>query len=357
MSQHLPEMQEESSQKSFVDVVANFVGAILILALVFGVKASRDSNQEVRPVSEPVAVAPIAKIEQPAPPPVDENLEEDLKTARKEALAAREEVEKVATRLVRIRQEVAGNDQQRVVLAMHKSLIEEDLARRRKALDTDKQDEFDVQRRIAEAEIKLDELTQQQVSLMSAPDVVEELENSPAPIAREIDEDAIHLRLKDGLVSVVPLTELMAEAQAHFSDIGRRLQSSDAVTETFGPINGYRIRVQVFKVDDLNSIHGPRAGELQRNTYDFAAEILPTSDSIGQDIELAMGTGGSVHKHLIANRRNSSAVVVWVHTDSFGEFRLLKRTLWEMGFSLAVKPLPPGINIGISPHGTKAAVQ
>ncbi len=356
MSKYSPEIPEESAQKSFVDVTANLVGAAIILVLLFGAKATRDSSEETTPTTEHAAAA-VAAVEEVKPSPKNENLTEELDTARKEALAAREEVEKMATRLVRLRQEAADFDQERVALAMHKSLIEEDLARRRQALDSDKQAEFDVQRRIAEAEIKLDELTQQQVSLLSAPEVVEELENSPAPIAREIDEDAIHLRLKDGLVSVVPLTELMAEAQAHFGDIGRRLQASGAVTETFGPINGYRIRVQVFKVDDLNSIHGPRAGEMRRNTYDFAAEILPTSESIGQDIELAMGPGGSVHQYLVAHRRQSSAVVAWVHTDSFGEFRLLKRTLWEMGFSLAVKPLPPGINIGISPHGTKAAVQ
>jgi len=48
---------------------------------------------------------------------------------------------------------------------------------------------------------------------------------------------------------------------------------------------------------------------------------------------------------------------VWLYSDSFEQFRLLKRTLWEMGYSLATRPLEPGTNIGASPHGTKSAAQ
>ena len=259
--------------------------------------------------------------------------------------------------MVRIRQEVAGFDDERVALAMHKSVIEADIAQRREHLDVEKKKEFEVQRRIAEAEMKLDTLTKEQIGLLTGPEIVEELESVPTPLAREVDGESIHLRLKDGLVSVVPLNELLAEVQDHANDIGRRLQSSNQVVETFGPIDGYRVRMTVLKVSDPGSIHGPRAGELHRSTFEQFAEILPTSETIGQDVEQALVPGASLYQYLEVRRRQAPSVVIWLYTDSFDDFRLLKRTLWEMGFSMATRPLLPGTNIGASPNGTKAAAQ
>ncbi len=345
----IPEIQEESAQDSFLDVIANLVGVIIILVMLVGSKATRDALNGITPQQPLVAAA--------SGPAHDEKLVQELADTQKQVLSARTEVEKMATRLIRIRQEAAGFDDERVALAMHKSVIEEDIARRRQQLDAGKQKEFDVQRRIVEAEIKLDELTQQQMGLLSGPETVEELESVPTPLAREVDGETIHLRLKNGLVSIVPLNELLAEVQNHATDIGRRLQSNDQVVETFGPIEGYRVRMTVLRVNDPGSIHGPRAGESHRSTFEQFAEILPTSESIGQDVELAIVPGGSLYQYLEARRRQAPAVVIWLYTDSFNDFRLLKRTLWEMGFSLATRPLMPGTNIGASPHGTKAAAQ
>lgn len=349
MSKRLPEIQEESAQDSFLDVIANLVGVIIILVMLVGSKATRDALKGMTPPQPPIAAMPV--------PAQEEKLVKELAETRRQALASRVEVEKMATRMVRLRQEAAGFDDERVGLAMHKSVIEDDIARRRQQLDADKQKEFDVQRRIAEAQLKLDELTQQQVGLLSGPETVEELESVPTPLAREVDGEAIHLRLKNGLVSIVPLNELLAEVQHHANDIGRRLQSNDEVVDTFGPIDGYRVRMTVLRVNDPASLHGPHAGQLQRSTFEQFAEILPTSESIGQDVELALVPGGSLHQYLEAHRRQAPAVVIWLYTDSFDDFRLLKRTLWEMGFSMATRPLMPGTNIGASPHGTKAAAQ
>jgi hypothetical protein len=74
-------------------------------------------------------------------------------------------------------------------------------------------------------------------------------------------------------------------------------------------------------------------------------------------VELALVPGGSLYQHLRSRHRQSPVVVVWLYNDSFDDFRLLKRTLWEMGFSVATKPLPLGAPIAASPHGSKAAVQ
>ena len=55
----LPEIQEESAQDSFLDVIANLVGVIIILVMLVGAKATRDVLKstgkvaEVTPVTAP----------------------------------------------------------------------------------------------------------------------------------------------------------------------------------------------------------------------------------------------------------------------------------------------------------------
>jgi hypothetical protein len=358
MRKRLPEIQEESAQDSFLDVIANLVGVIIILVMLVGAKATRDVMRESKSTDGDVAAiesTPLPEIETELV--VDPGVARQFDDAKEAAIKARQEVEAIATRLVRMKQESAELDAERVTLAMHRSIVEEDMAKRRAKLGEDKQKEFDVQRKIALSQIELDKLMQEQLGLLDGPETVEELESVPTPLAREDDSDAIHLRLKNGLVSIVPFKELIAEVESHGQDIGRRLQASEEVVETFGPINGYRLRFQIARFDDPAALGGPRAGQMTRQTIDYAFEILPTSETIGQDVEQALVPGGSVHRYLTSNKRQSNVIVVWLYTDSFDDFRLLKKSLWEMGFSVATKPLPLGTNIAASPHGTKAAAQ
>ena len=348
----LPEVKEESAQESFLDVIANLVGVIIILVMLVGAKATRDVliGRGAAPpgVAEPAPQEPDTEIG---------SLADQVKRARSEARAAKNELNKIATQWARLRQEAAQFDANRVTLAMHRSVIEEDIANRREKLDADQQRQFDVQRRIADAQITLDELMKQQLGLLSGPETIEELESVPTPLARTVDGESIHLRLKNGLISVVPFNELIAEVQHHADHIARRLQTSDHVVDTFGPINGYRVRMTVVRVADPRSIHGPRAGHVTRTAIDHLAEVLPTSEDIGQNVEQALMPGGAIYEYLQTHRRRAPTVVVWLYTDSFDDFRLLKRTLWEMGFSFATRPLMPGTHIGASPRGTKAAAQ
>jgi len=348
MSSHKHRVDDDSPQDSFLDVVANVVGVLIILVMLVGVRASQGI------LFSEVGSTPIANL---AEVPDLRELETRVEVARRQALDSRREIEKLATRLVRISNEATAYDNQRVELAMHRSLIEEDVAKRRDKLDSQSQHQFDVQRRITEARIKLDELTQEQLSLLSAPKVVEELECVPTPLAREVDGDSIHLRVKNGLVSVVPLNELLDEVQRNVEGIRRRLQQNGQVVETFGPIDGYRLRMTVARGISSDSVGGPRAGQIQRMVIDQYAEVLPTAEEMGQPVEQALMPSGAVYKHLQARRRQAPAVVVWLYTDSFSESRILKRTLWEMGYAMATRPMQPGTRIGVSPHGTKAAAQ
>jgi len=344
--------EEDSTDDSFLDVIANVVGVLIILVMLVGVRASHSAIvakseppadiQEVKSSASTVDLAP---------------LQEALDQARRQAVASQREIQKMAVRIVTIGQETVVHDRRRVELAMHRSIIEKDLQQRRSKLDSDRQQEFDVQRKLVEAQIHLDEMTKEQLALATASPAVEEVECVPTPLAKTVEEEAIHLRLHKGLVSIVPLEELLAEVQYHVEDFRRRLQSRDEVVETFGPLGGYRLRFTITKRNAAGSVGGPRAGQLQRTFHDQFAQVLPVSDEIGQNVEQALRPGSELHQRLHSYQRQTPPVVVWLYTDSFNEFRPLKRALWEMGVAVAVRPMRPGALIGASPHGSKSSAQ
>lgn len=76
----LPEIQEESAQDSFLDVIANLVGVIIILVMLVGAKATRDVLKSAGKVAE---VTPVTAPE--APTVNNRPLEKDLEAARLEA--------------------------------------------------------------------------------------------------------------------------------------------------------------------------------------------------------------------------------------------------------------------------------
>lgn len=340
----------EEGQDSFLDVIANVVGVLIILVMLVGV---RTSHRLV--VAQNSPSTPVVEID-PAPEDAS-RLRRELKTATQETLAVQRSNKEKAQRILALAYESKAHDQQRIRLAMHRSIIENDIATRRQRLDSQRQREFDVQRQLMESQLKLDELAQEQLTLVSAPDVVEEIESIPTPLARTIEGQSIHLRLSNGLVSIVPLEEMLAEINNRVDDIRRRLQSSGTAVEMVGPIDGYRLKFTATSRAASDSIGGPRVGQLQRTVVDQYAEISPVSDVIGQNVEQALMPGSTVYRHLQSHRRARIPVVVWLYTDSFDEFRPLKRAIWEMGFSLATRPMEPGSKIGASPHGTHAAAQ
>lgn len=346
--------EDEGSEDSFLDVVANVVGVLIILVMLIGAQASR--TVAVAESTEPTTDTTVPLASEEASQDV-ESLLSELESSTRAARTSQRILQATNLHISKLSYESQAYDRQRIELAMHHSLLEEDLERRKQQLDQQQQCEFDVQRQLLDSKIDLEQLSQEQLSLMSAPDTVTEVECVPTPLAKVVEGKSIHLRLSRGLVSVVPLEELLAETRHNLEDLRRRLQANGRVVEVFGPLDGYRLKLTVAKQTSSESVGGPLVGRTQRTNYSQYAEILPNAEEIGQNVEQALLPGGRLHQLLDARRRQKPAVVVWLYTDSFDEFRPLKRALWERGFSLATRPMRPGTRIGASPFGTRAAAQ
>ena len=201
------------------DVVCNMVGILLVLVMIVGVRASRPAEFDAAMTPKKLrSSAGVEKREE------SQGREERVVDATaltqeiNEALAAKKELERDTERMVDLAVQAAATEARREQLLMLQSAVEQQIAERRAKLDEAGKTQFDVQRAIAEAEIKLSELTKEQISLVSQTVDVEEVECVPTPLAKTVEGDEIHVRIKRGMLAVVPSEALLEEVRARGGD-------------------------------------------------------------------------------------------------------------------------------------------
>lgn len=337
-------------QDSFLDIVANMVGILIILVMVVGVRASHVASLPSTGANQGDAAT---SADSGDAGPIKSQLEE----AVREALSQRREVEGKLSRAQQMRREAELADAKRLELSMMRSQLEQEIEQRRDALDDEKKSEFDVQRQIAAAQIKLSDLTQEQLALLDAPTEVEEIESVPTPLATEVTGDEIHVRLKHRLLAVVPVKLLLAEVeQRGLGYLRRGLREKDSAADVYGPIAGFRMRLYLEVLTEgpprSSPLHGP-----QRRTMVQMGEFLPASDELGQRVEQALLPDSPLMQLLRDRRLTHPALVVWAYPDSYDDLGVIKRSMWELGIPLAIRPLDMDQRIVFSSHGTKSSAQ
>jgi hypothetical protein len=86
-------------------------------------------------------------------------------------------------------------------------------------------------------------------------------------------------------------------------------------------------------------------------------DLLPVSGNLGEPVEQAILPTSILMQTLRNRSPDNTTVTVWTYPDSFGDYRTLKKALFERGFATAARPLPSGVLIGGSPHGSKSVAQ
>ncbi|MEM9186609.1 MAG: hypothetical protein AAGB00_08965 [Planctomycetota bacterium] len=338
-------------QDSFLDIVANLVGILILLVMVVGLRAAQQPASATADGAPSTADASPATPGEPADKATGAVTEEELAAAVKKALLQRREV---VTKLVKVassKEEVALRDAERVELTKFVAGVEEEIETQRQAMSVGQRRDFDLQAKISAAQHELSKLTRERMAVIESEPEVEQLESLPTPLAKRAGEDQIYLRLSGGYVRVIPWDELMDLAQ----DRGRlevsRLRSRDRVTFTVGPVGGFRLRCEMRK----------RVVRTSQGTFlapDVAVEFLPEQELLGEPVADAIQPGSLLMTEIAARSGpRKPTITVGTYPDSFGEFRQLKATLHELGFPVAGRPVSAGKLIGASPNGTASAAQ
>jgi len=316
---------DSESTNSFLDVITSSIGILIILVMVAG--------QHAQQIKKALARAP---------------MNAELEAAATQASTLEGDIHQLDAQMNRVQVELARRTQQRNGVSTVVAAVEQELTKRRAELDAQKQRRFDEDRDLALArdELKKLESQREQTKQSTAPATVT-VESYPTPLSKTVDNREAHFQLLGGRLAYVPFDTLVDRLKSTLRDYAAKLQDQGEVSDTLGPIAGFRLRYSIER-------HDVPQGSFMQVSY---LEFVPTSGELGELYDDAMAPGSAFRNKLEMMSPRQHTITVWTYPDSFDEYRKLKKELYGLGYSVAARPLPEGMLIGASPQGSKSSAQ
>lgn len=339
------------SLDSFLDVVTNLVGILIILIMVVGVTA-RDAlvqaaSQLISPTEES---APTLSIE-PTPPREEVADEEMLRRHR--ALVA--EVEGLSQQIHSVDQETQGRQNERNQLQLLLSAAKQSLEEVTQQLDEKDQTRIRGQQDLMAEQTRLDKLYDQIESLQNYQPEVRELAHYATPLAKTVFGEEEHFRLSGGRLTYVPINQLVELMKQEAAVKARQMGNRDTITSTIGPLSGFMCEYTLRRVGYERETS---MGTATRQGVELDHFMLQAErPDMGETIEQALRPGSRFREVIGTFDPDRTTITVWTYPDSFHTFRDIKEDLFDLGFSTAARPLPEGHPIGGSPRGQRSASQ
>jgi hypothetical protein len=330
------EADQMPGQDSFLDVITNIVGILILLVLVVGLRTQRSVHNGPDPLVAEQAHA-----------------QDQLKKVTNSALTTELNVRDLVNRVGSAHNEVNFREGERQWLNTEVVAAEQEIAARRANLSKEGQRDFDVRQKLNEAQTQLDELTRQQIALMSQDDAPEQLECQPTTLAKAVTGKEVHLLLSDDHVAIVPFDELMEVMKEDITANVWRLKTQEEMERTIGPINGFRLKYCFVKEDVMrqSSAGTYMTGSISRFSHCY---FLPVSSPMGEPAAESLKPNSELFQHLKRLRPEGTTITIWTYPGNYDRLRALKRTIREVGFQIAVRPLPKGMPLGASRHGSES---
>ena len=380
------EDEGEFSSNSFLDVICNVVGILIVLIVIAGVRtrpAPRSSpppvgtapaldtpielspaTDEVAP-SEPDAAPELAAIEPDSSPMLAEP-EMELEPLTLPELAPPPEMVDRARQLdaelaalrrdhVTIAEALTAQHRRQTELTERIQTARDLLAERQSALNASNKKTSEQKEDLRLAKQTLARLLAQLKALEEKTPSVEALKHHITPVSKVVSGKEKHYRLDKNRVAEVPIEVLIVKLK---DQIERR---KDWLTRTrshqgqVGPFAGFNMSYLV-RIDMLNGLDELRAGHGGYRVSVASWEIVPEPDLKGETEQVALSPGSLFYESLL-NADADTTLTFWVYPDSFPIYRRLQDFAHEQGFAVAARPLPKGIPIAGSPGGSKSASQ
>jgi hypothetical protein len=324
-------------QDSFLDVMANIVGILIILVMVVGVRAGQARRAKLASVT------------------VDLSQEVDQHQAR--AVSLETDVRRLDREQRKLGQEVVIRRSERQQWETLVLVSQQELERRRKMLSTEAQADFDLQLQLAAARTQLDKITRRQIALESEKALPITIENRPTPLSKTIFGREVHFRLGGGRVAPIPLERLLERFKSAAQQRMWKLADRPEMTDMVGPIGGFRLRYRLERVDIPARVQ-LETGQVGSIVRLVRWELLPVASDLGERVDVALASGSTFRAALPpVGRGPPPTITIWTYPDSFAALRSLKEQLYAAGYMVAVRPLPEEVAIGGSPQGSHSAAQ
>lgn len=347
---------ESAGSDSFLDIVSNIVGILIILVMVVSVRvknapqvaiANQESEkQEQKKQTDEELASSQAK---------NESIQKELKQWASDNRSIQHYVEQMGQQINKMKLAIAMQDQQRETLSLMVAVIEKKLSSHREQLNEDQQRELALKNNMADARKKLGNIKRRKTFLDAIEAETVQIENFPTPLSKPVFNNEVHFRLSAGRIVKIPLAELIEITKIAAQKQVQQLNRVPEITQTVGPVGGFSLRYTIGRVALSDSL---RADTGRRFAVGFKRwEVVPIGSGLGETMAEAFAPESQFRLTLSTLNPKAATITVWTYPDSFNEFRQLKKNLYLAGFSVAGRPLPQDAPIAGSPRGTKSAAQ
>ena len=342
----------DAGTDSFLDVLANLVGILVILVVVTALRAAAPVAV---PPGPPATAAPaprrpllapkpnvVYEYAPPPPAPADLIAAADAAraaadaaarrsdAARDRAVAAAAELDRLRAEAAALRAEFAAANSRRRAAETAATSAAADLAAARAGRE-----------RWALALRRTD----------AAPPPTEPLEHRLLPVGRVVTGRELHFRLLPGAaggptVRPVPIDALTDRLEADARGHRDRLLFRGRLDGTVGPVGGYEMRYRMKTVGVGDQTKAMLNGWTLHSVNGAAAESVAAALRDGSEFRFALATAGP-----------DATATFWVAPETFAAFRTLREAARAAGLTVAARPLPADVPISGSPRGTRSVAQ
>jgi hypothetical protein len=331
---------EAPGQDSFLDVVCNLVGILIVLVMLIAAQAKRGMIAAATAKSAATATSSTAA-------------EEDARGEESAAVAVESNINELQYKIDQEKLAAALREQERGKFQLLVTIAEQRLAEYRNQLSEDDKARYDLQQQLVNFKNELSLLSTTQVSLTKPKPHV--LEHLPTPMARTVFGSEIHFRLLGHRLAYVPFEEVKAAFQADAARQVHKLRDTPRAEFSLPEIAGFGARYVLRRAEmevELRSGTAKHTGVELELIY-----LVDVEPNLGQPIAQALAPGSEFRSRISTLKPQSTTVTIWVYPDSFDDFRALKAELYKLGFLTAARPMPMGEPIAGSPSGSRSSAE
>jgi hypothetical protein len=339
---------------SFLDVVANVVGIIIRLILVAWVGArSYSSVQEIlRQAEARKASGPPRVTKKEEPVPADPLEQEVLKN--------RQELAKAQARLL---------EQLRLLQDVQTKHLEKDremasLLSRRKDLEAQQMSLEKASAPIKVRQVEALTLAEIQQRRQRLAEEIQRFEKLPppshalhyrTPVSRPVYAEELMFECRQGRVTLLDIGSLLAEVRRGMEEKANLLRAQWQVTDVTRPMGAFRLRYTIER--ERGTLDAVGVGSIPTTESNFRYGVTewqaePVSSVRGESAQEALAPNSEFRQIVDILDPQQTVVTFWVYPDSFGLVRQLRDYLYDRDLVVAGRPLPEGIPIMSSRHGT-----
>lgn len=391
MSRRAQRAELEFGSDSFLDVVCNIVGILIILIVVVGVRLQRQPLPADPKLAEQIAAAAAASEALTAKQNAavqtagqnrlslqnsltsletdERQLQQELQSITADSLAAQQETAGVRAKLTaqQTQRDTQGRREQKLaaernataarVASLQNSLKlseqkhSELEAALRRTLDSEKQ----TQQKNRTVAVETLQLTEQLTAAQQQTQPADRLNHRLSPVTKPVESDDVHFRVDGGRVSIIPLQDLLDRLKdqvlARRSTIMRFNQFEGVV----GPVGGYSMKYTVEK-EGGSALESLQTGDL-RVRVSVSKWQLQAEESLLQESVADALRPGSRFRQQLETCPPDSVVTIWVYENSFEQFAAIRELAHGLRLRVAARPLPDGTPIVGSPNGSRSSAQ